>query len=189
MLDDEEETDKHFSALPSNSKWLLIPQVISITSGLCNLSSLIFLDKELLCVLHFKIGWKLWKVESQGFTRNFLIISPADNNAFDCVLHTCDLSVLHPIAPFHPARKEELFSLTIPSSTFCAYLSVKQNLRGTSRHRVKTNLCSVMQNSLIPPNLISSPGCSGKVLLLHNQKSLWRADIHLSLYGRTVHYH
>lgn len=96
MLDDEEETDKHFSALPSNSKWLLIPQVISVTSGLCNLSSLIFLDKELLCVLHFKIGWKLWKVESQGFTKNFLIISPTDNNAFDCVLHTWNLSVLHP---------------------------------------------------------------------------------------------
>ena len=84
--------EAHFSALPSKYKWFLILQVISVTSGLCKLSSLIFLDKELLHVLHFNIDYKLWKVESQDFIGDFLIISP-----MDCVLHIWNLDILKPL--------------------------------------------------------------------------------------------
>lgn len=44
--DEEEERHKHFSALLSKSVSVLIIQAISITLGLCNLSSLIFINKE-----------------------------------------------------------------------------------------------------------------------------------------------
>lgn len=98
-----------------------------------------------------------------------------------------EITTLAPLT--QPSRKNKQNSLLhLLFSKSCAHFPMTQNLRGTIQHRIKINLCNVVQDSLNPPNLNSTAGHSSEVLPLHNQQSHWRADFFLSVCKWAIYY-